>query len=71
MELSPYLKVKYYSINYFIFYTFSIDWKKELITEPRPTMAISVEDLLDIGAGKQKLEDFIPNIILWASLELE
>ena len=26
-------------------------------------MAISVEDLLDIGTGKQKLEDFIPKII--------
>ena len=40
-----------------------LDWKKESITEPRPTMKISVEDLHDIGAGLQKLEDFIPKII--------
>ena len=26
-------------------------------------MSISVEDLLDIGTGLQKLEDFIPKII--------
>ena len=34
-----------------------------MITEPRPTMEISDDDLLDIGTGEQKLEDFIPKII--------
>ena len=39
------------------------DWEKESITEPRPTMAISIDDLHDIGTGLQKLEDFIPKIL--------
>ena len=38
-----------YLIIFLLIYT---DWKKESITEPRPTMEISVEDLLDIGTGK-------------------
>ena len=42
---------------------FFLDWKKESITEPRPTMKISDDDLLDIGTGKQMLEDFIPKIL--------
>ena len=42
---------------------FSLDWNQESITEPRPTMEISDGDLLDIGNGLQKLEDFIPRII--------
>ena len=43
--------------------SFFLDWKKESITEPRPTMKISNDDLLDIGTGKQMLEDFIPKIL--------
>ena len=46
-----------------VFFFSFIDWNKELITEPRPTMEISGDDLHDIAAGKQKLEDFIPKII--------
>ena len=42
---------------------FSLDWNHELITEPRPTMEISDGDLMDIGNGTQKLEDFISRII--------
>ena len=48
--------------NYLYLFTFT-DWNKESITEPRPTMEISNDDLLDIAAGKQKLEDFISKII--------
>ena len=40
-----------------------LDWSKESVTEPRPTMEISEDDLLDIATGLQKLEDFIPKII--------
>ena len=40
-----------------------INWHNEEITEPRPTMAISDSDLMEIGTGLQKLEDFIPKII--------
>ena len=49
-------------INCFVLFL-SLDWNKELITEPRPTMEISDEDLLEIGTGKQKLEDFISRIV--------
>ena len=40
-----------------------IDWDKELITEPRPTIKISKSDLLEIGEGTKKLENFISKII--------
>ena len=45
------------------FFCFTLDWNKELITEPRPTMAISVDDLLKIATGEEKLENFIPKIV--------
>ena len=40
-----------------------INWDTAILSEPRPTMEISDSDLLDIGEGSQKLEDFIPKII--------
>ena len=47
-----------------LFFLFlSLDWNKESITEPRPTMKISDDDLLNIGTGVEKLENFIPKII--------
>ena len=52
-----------YQILCFYQNNYVIDWEKESITEPRPTMTISVDDLEDIGNGKQKLEDFISKII--------
>ena len=51
------------NIHTYFFYSVTLDWNKELITEPRPTMEIPDDDLLDIGTGKQKLEDFISKII--------
>ena len=52
-----------YQILCFYQNNYVIDWEKEPFTEPRPTMTISVDDLEDIGSGKQKLEDFISKII--------
>ena len=40
-----------------------IDWEVESITEPRPTFAISNNDLQLIGNGDKKLSDFIPPIV--------
>ena len=39
-----------------------INWDNETITEPPPTKNISNDDLLKIGNGEKKLEDFIPKI---------
>ena len=55
-------KVREWAIICFVLFL-SLDWNKESITEPRPTMTISVDDLHDIGTGLQKLEDFIPKIV--------
>ena len=40
-----------------------IDWDKEELTEPRPTMSISNSDLLKIGTGEKLLSQFIPKIV--------
>ena len=40
-----------------------IDWDNEELFEPRPTMSITNTDLLKIGSGEKKLQDFIPKII--------
>ena len=39
-----------------------INWNNETITEPPPTKSISNDDLLKIGNGSKKLEEFIPKI---------
>ena len=58
--MKKYLLIHY--INWFVLFLF-LDWNKESITEPRPTMEISDDDLQDIATGKQKLEDFISKIV--------
>ena len=39
-----------------------IDWN-ENISEPAPTKAISIDDLIKIGTGEKKLTDFIPKVM--------
>ena len=48
--------------NFIIICFFPLDWNKEPMSEPPPTKTISNDDLMKIGSGEKKLEDFIPKV---------